>query len=47
MVAQDDRGDGLGRECSDYGEHRFTLARSAAGLQLLDMTGPQRASTGV
>jgi hypothetical protein len=42
---KDDRGDGLGRECTNYGERRFTLARGATGLEVLDMTGPQH-STG-
>lgn len=39
---KDDRGDGLGRECSDYGERRFTLQKDGAGLEVLKMTGPQR-----
>jgi hypothetical protein len=39
---KDDRGDGLGRECSDYGERRFTLRKAGAGFEVLDMTGPQR-----
>jgi hypothetical protein len=39
---KDDRGDGLGRECSAYGERRFTLGKGAAGVEVLDMTGPQR-----
>ena len=39
---KDDRGDGLGRECSDYGERRFTLQKDGAGLEVLEMTGPQR-----
>ena len=39
---KDDRGDGLGRECSEYGERRFTLAKGAKGIEVLDMTGPQR-----
>ena len=37
---KDDRGDGLGRECSDYGERRFTLRKDATGFQVLGMTGP-------
>ena len=41
---KDDRGDGFGRECSDYGERRFTLGKGTAGLEVLDMTGPQRTS---
>jgi hypothetical protein len=38
---KDDRGDGLARECSDYGERRFTLGKGAAGVEVLDMSGPQ------
>ena len=41
---KDDRGDGLGRECSGYGERRFTLGQSAAGIEVLDMTGSQRSA---
>jgi hypothetical protein len=40
---KDDRGDG-GRECSDYGERRFTLRKAGEGFQMLDMSGPQRAA---
>jgi hypothetical protein len=39
---KDDRGDSLGRECSAYSERRFTLEKGAAGIEVLDMTGPQR-----
>jgi hypothetical protein len=39
---KDDRGDGLGRECSNYGERRFTLDKDGAGFEVLEMTGPQR-----
>lgn len=39
---RDDRGDGLGRECSDYGERRFTLHQDATGFEVVEMTGPQR-----
>jgi hypothetical protein len=39
---KDDRGDGLGRECSNYGERRFTLRKDGAGFEVLGMTGPQR-----
>ena len=39
---KDDRGDGLGRECSDYGERRFTLQKDGAGFEVLEMTGPKR-----
>jgi hypothetical protein len=41
---RDDRGDGLGRECSGYGERRFTLGKGATGPEVLDMTEPQRTS---
>jgi hypothetical protein len=37
---KDDRGDGLGRECTDYGERRFTLGKDATGFEVLEMTGP-------
>jgi hypothetical protein len=30
----------------DYGERRFTLGKGATGLEVLDMTGPQRTSRG-
>ena len=39
---KDDRGDGLGRECSDYGERRFSLRKDGAGFEVLEMSGPQR-----
>jgi hypothetical protein len=39
---KDDRGDGLGRECSNYGERLFTLRKDGAGFEVLEMTGPQR-----
>jgi hypothetical protein len=39
---KDDRGDGLGRECSNYGERRFTLRKDGAGVEVIEMTGPQR-----
>jgi hypothetical protein len=39
---KDDRGDGLGRECSNYGERRFTLGKDGAGVEVIEMTGPQR-----
>ena len=38
---KDDRGD-LGRECSAYGERRFTLGKDGAGFEVDEMTGPQR-----
>ena len=41
---KDDRGDGLGRECSDYGERRFTLRKAGECFEVLDMTGAQRAA---
>jgi hypothetical protein len=41
---KDDRGDGLGRECSNYGERRFTLRKDGAGVEVIEMTGPQRTS---
>jgi hypothetical protein len=34
--------DGMGRACSGYDERRFTFGRTAAGAEVLDMTGPQR-----
>jgi hypothetical protein len=37
---KDDRGEGLGRECSDYGERRFTLRQDATGFEVVGMTGP-------
>jgi hypothetical protein len=36
------RGDGLGRECSDYGKRRFTLVKGAQGREEVEMTGSQR-----
>jgi hypothetical protein len=39
---KDDRGDGLGRECSNYGERRFTLRKDGAGVEVIEMTGAQR-----
>ena len=41
---KDDHGDGLGRECSDYGERRCTLGKGETGLEVLDMSGPQHAA---
>ena len=32
--------DGLGRECTGYADRRFTLARSEAGVEVVEMTGP-------
>jgi hypothetical protein len=38
---KDDTGDrGFGRECSGYSSRRFTLGKGAAGVEVLDMTGP-------
>ena len=38
---KDDTGDGgFGRECTGYADRRFTLARSGAGVQVVEMTGP-------
>jgi hypothetical protein len=39
---KDDRGDGLGQECSAYGGRRFTLRKDPQGLEVDEMTGPQR-----
>ena len=39
---KDDRGDDLGRECSACGERRFTLRKDTQGLEVDEMTGPQR-----
>jgi hypothetical protein len=39
---KDDRGDGLGRECSAYGKRRFTLRKDMQGLEVDEMTDPQR-----
>jgi hypothetical protein len=36
---KDDGGDGFGRECTGYGERRFTLAKSDAGVEVVEMTG--------
>ena len=36
---KDDRGDGLGRECTGYGERRFTLGKDPARIDVLEMTG--------
>ena len=37
---KNDRGDGVGRECTGYGERRFTLAKSDSGIEVVEMTGP-------
>jgi hypothetical protein len=37
---KDDRGDGIGRECTGYAGRRFTLAKSDAGVAVVEMTGP-------
>ena len=38
--SKDDGGNGIGRECSGYEERRFTLGKSGARVEVLDMTGP-------
>ena len=37
---KDDRGNGMGRECSGYAGRRFTLAKTDAGITVVEMTGP-------
>jgi hypothetical protein len=37
---KDDRDNGMGRECSGYAGRRFTLAKSDAGIAVVEMTGP-------
>jgi hypothetical protein len=37
---KDDRGNGMGRECSGYAGRRFTLAKTDAGIAVVEMTGP-------
>ena len=37
---KDDRGNGMGRECSGYAGRRFTLAKTDAGIDVVEMTGP-------
>jgi len=37
---KDDRGDGLGRDCTGYAGRRFTLAKTDAGVAVVEMTGP-------
>ena len=39
---KDDRGDGLGRECSAYRERRFTLGKDTQCFEVEEMTGPHR-----
>jgi hypothetical protein len=40
---KDDRGqDGFGRECTGYAGRSFTFGKGAAGVEVLDMTGPRR-----
>jgi hypothetical protein len=39
---KDDRGDGLGRECSACGERRFTLGKDTQASRWDEMTGRQR-----
>lgn len=35
--------DGFGRECTRYAERRFMLRDTGAGLEVVEMSGPQRA----
>jgi len=35
-----DGGEGMGVECAGFGGRRFTLARSEAGIQVLEMSAP-------
>jgi hypothetical protein len=37
-----DRSDGDGSQCVGFNGRRFTLAKTAAGLEALEMTGPSR-----
>lgn len=37
-----DREDSGGRRCIGYNGRRFTLAKTAAGLEVVEMTGPRR-----
>ena len=37
---KDDRDNGMGRECSGYAGRRFTLAKTDAGIDVVEMTGP-------
>jgi hypothetical protein len=40
---KDDRGeDGFGSECTGYASRSFTFGKGAAGVEVLDMTGPRR-----
>lgn len=36
----DDSADGIGRECTGYGERRFVLAEGPAGVEVVEMSGP-------
>jgi hypothetical protein len=39
-----DRGDSNGGECIGFGERRFTLAKTEAGIGVVEMTGPRLGS---
>jgi hypothetical protein len=39
-----DSGDTNGGECIGFGERRFTLAKTEAGVEVVEMTGPRRGS---
>jgi hypothetical protein len=39
-----DRSDSDGAECIGFSERRFTLAKTDAGVDVLEMTGPRRGS---
>lgn len=44
--SKDDGGNEIGRACSGYDKRRFTLGKEGAtGLEVLDMTGPQRTAS--
>jgi hypothetical protein len=38
--SKDDRDNGMGRACSGYAGRRFTLAKTDAGIDVIEMTGP-------
>jgi hypothetical protein len=39
-----DRSDGHGAECIRFNGRRFTLAKTDAGVEVVEMTGPRRGS---
>jgi hypothetical protein len=39
-----DRSDSDGGECIGFSERRFTLAKTDAGIEVVEMTGPRRGS---